>query len=237
MDLSQATWTDVADGDATAAFVPVGSTEQHGPHAPLGTDTLTATAIAERAADVADERVLVTPAIPVGIAAEHRAFDGTLWVSPDTFRAYVREAAESLLASGVDRVVFVNGHGGNSDALREVAAQLTRDTGAHVAAFTWFEALDAYPDEMGHAGAIETAVLEALAPETVRSERLDAAADGASEAWGDVHGATNVAYDSDQFTESGVVGDPRAATAERGAALVEEAVDALLDVLAALEGS
>jgi creatinine amidohydrolase len=179
MDLAQATWTDVADGDAAVALVPVGSTEQHGPHAPLGTDTITATAIAERVAAESDTPIVVTPAVPVGIAAEHRAFDGTLWVTPDTFRAYVRELAESLLASGIETIVFVNGHGGNSDALREVAAALTRETAARVVAFTWFEALNVYPDEMGHAGAIETAVLRRLAPELVREERVDAAAAGA----------------------------------------------------------
>ncbi|PSQ13813.1 creatininase, partial [Halobacteriales archaeon QS_7_69_60] len=93
MNLSESTWTDVRDADADAALLPVGSTEQHGPHAPLGVDAMTAEAVAEAGAeryanDDGDREALVGPTIPVGVAEEHRAFDGTLWVSPDTFRAY-----------------------------------------------------------------------------------------------------------------------------------------------------
>src|SRR6056297_2793632 len=121
MHLADATWTDADDADADLAVLPVGSTEQHGPHAPLGTDFLTAEAIAQAGADAhetaTDESVVVAPPVPVGIAEEHRQFTGTLWVSEDTFRAYVRETVESLASHGWDRVVCVNGHGGNTDAL------------------------------------------------------------------------------------------------------------------------
>jgi creatinine amidohydrolase len=242
--LDETSWRDVADGEASVALLPVGSTEQHGPHAPLGTDTLTATTVAERAADRYEQRtgreVLVAPAIPVGIAAEHRAFDGTLWVSPDTFRSYLREVAESLLET-VDRVVFVNGHGGNSDALTEVADELTRadrdagDGERHVAAFTWFEALEDYPAGMGHGGPIETAAVRAIAPEFIDDGRLDEAAAGASETWGEWSGGVNLAPDSHEFTESGVVGDPREGDVERGEAVLEEGVDALVTILLELE--
>ena len=130
MELSAATWPEIRDCDSDLAVLPVGSTEQHGPHAPLGTDTLTATAVAEAGVDAYREQtgedVPIAPAIPVGVAAEHRAFDGTLWVSPDTFRAYVRETIASLAHHGFDRVVIVNGHGGNTDALREITGTISR---------------------------------------------------------------------------------------------------------------
>ncbi|MUW15616.1 creatininase family protein, partial [Halorubrum sp. CBA1125] len=139
MRLAEATWTDVRDAAVDVAFVPVGSTEQHGPHAPLGTDTLDAVAVAEAGATAYEARnvddgdvdegdvdeagedaevdedgaetaasagtVAVAPPIPVGVAEEHRAFDGTMWVSADAFRAYVRESAASLTHHGIDRVV------------------------------------------------------------------------------------------------------------------------------------
>jgi creatinine amidohydrolase len=126
MHLSDATWTEVADLDTDLALIPTGSTEQHGPHAPLGTDTLNAVAVADAGAEAYGGEVVVAPPIPVGIAEEHRHFPGTLWVSPDTFRAYVRETVASLASHGFDRVVVVNGHGGNVDALREVTGTISR---------------------------------------------------------------------------------------------------------------
>ncbi|MBP1986004.1 creatininase family protein [Halolamina salifodinae] len=239
MRLADATWTDVRDADADLAVLPVGSTEGHGPHAPLGTDSLAAEAIAEASADAYEkgtgESVLVAPTMPVGISEEHRAFDGTLWVSPDTFRDYVREVVESLAAgNGPDGVVLVNGHGGNVDALREVAARLTRDETALVAPFTWFEAVGEHSSDMGHAGPLETALLRHEHPELVREDRVDDARENGSERWGDWVSGVNLAYDSDQFTENGVVGDPDEGDAARGAELAELATDALVDLLEAV---
>jgi len=165
----------------------------------------------------------------VGVAEEHRAFDGTLWVSADAFRAYVRETATSLASHGVDRIVLVNGHGGNVAALDEVAARLSRDGVARTAAFTWFEAVDA-PERMGHAGALETALVRALRPELVR----EAAAEGAADRWGRWVAGVNLAHDTDEFTGNGVVGDPRDGDPAVGEELLEEAADALVEVLAGL---
>ncbi len=151
MQLSDSTWTDADASDADIAIVPVGSTEQHGPHAPLGTDAITAEAVAEAGAEEYGE-VVVAPPIPVGVAEEHRQFPGTLWVSEDTLRSYVRETIDSLAYHGWDRVVIVNGHGGNTDALREVAGRITRHDEAYAVPFTWFEAVGDHSSEMGHGG-------------------------------------------------------------------------------------
>jgi creatinine amidohydrolase len=237
MHLAEATWTDVADADTRLAVVPVGSTEQHGPHAPLGTDTLTAEAVAAAGADAHDGEVVVAPAVPVGVAEEHRSFDGTMWVSPDTFRAYVREAVESLGHHGLDRVVLANGHGGNVDALAEVAARVSRDGGptgeAHCVAFTWFDAVDAAVP-MGHGGARETAMLRATDPDLVREDRTADAREGASDRWGEWVAGVNLAHDTDEFTENGVVGDPADGTADVGEAMLEAAAGRLADLLGAL---
>ncbi len=234
MHLSDHTWTDAAASDADVAIVPVGSTEQHGPHAPLGTDVFTAEAVAEAGAEEYNGEVVLAPAIPVGVAEEHRQFPGTLWVSEDTFRSYVRETVGSLAYHGWDRVVIVNGHGGNVDALREVAGRITRHDDAYAAPFTWFEAVGEHSSEMGHGGPLETALLRHVSPEHVDEERIEDAREGASDGWGEWHGGVNLAYDSAEFTENGVVGDPTEGDAERGEELLDLAAAALADLLDAV---
>ena len=249
MRLAESTWTDVRDADVDVAVVPVGSTEQHGPHAPLGTDTLNAVAVADAAASEYGSRprsgvangvprgeVVVTPPVPIGVAEEHRAFDGTLWVSPDTFRAYVRETAASLTAHGIDRVVFANGHGGNVEALAEVARRFSRDPehDGYAVAFTWFESVGEHASEMGHAGPLETALLRATNGDLVHEDRIEEASEGAADRWGRWVSGVNLAHDSAEFTDNGVVGDPSDGSAELGAELLEHASDALAELLRAV---
>jgi len=231
MDLQTETWTDMADVETSLALLPVGSTEQHGPHAPLGTDTLDAEAVAERGAKRYDDPVVVAPAVPVGVAEEHRAFTGTLWTSESTFRSYVRDIVRSLASHGWDHVVLVNGHGGNIDALREVSGTITRHDDAFAVPFTWFNAVGDHSDDMGHGGPLETSLLQHTNPETVHEERLDEAAAGGSDGWGEWQSGVNLAFDSDEFTENGVVGDPREGSAERGETLLELATESLIDLL------
>ncbi len=234
MDLTTATWTDARDLETDLAVVPVGSTEQHGPHAPLGTDVATAEAVAEAGIDRCEREVVRAPAIPVGVAEEHRQFPGTMWVSADTFRDYVGEAVASLAHHGFDRVVLVNGHGGNVDALREVGGRLTRDGDAYVVPFTWFEAVGEHSADMGHGGPLETALLRHCDPDSVREDRIDEARAGAADGWGEWTSYVNLAYDAAEFTENGVVGDPDDGDAARGAELLDLAGDALARLLEAV---
>ena len=238
MELSAATWPEIRDCDSSLAVLPVGSTEQHGPHAPLGTDTLTADAVAKQGVDryreQTGEAVPIAPTIPVGIAAEHRKFAGTLWVSPETFRAYVRETVASLASHGFDRVVIVNGHGGNSDALRELTGTISREDAAYAVAFTWFESIDT-EEEMGHGGAVETSVLRAVTEDLIREDKLEIARDEGSKTWGEWVAGVNLAHDSDEFTDSGVVGDPTTATAETGERLLTRSGAALAELLGAVD--
>jgi len=221
MKLGDSTWIQIAEEDPKVALLPVGSTEQHGPHAPLSTDALVAEAVA-READADSEVSCVTlPTVPVGVSEEHRGFDGTLYVSPETFRAYV---AETLCSAPAERAVVVNGHGGNVDALNETCARLTRDEAVFATYWTWWEAVDTESVEtgMGHAGAVETSVLLHLVPELVGE-----AVEGA-DSWGDYAEGAPLAYDSDEFTDEGVVGDATLADAETGERLYEEAVASLV---------
>jgi len=240
MNLSDATWTDLEDADPTLAVLPVGATEQHGPHAPLGTDHLNAMAVAEAGAETYEREtgdpVAVAPAIPVGISEEHRQFPGTLWVSPDTFRSYVRETVASLVHHGLEDVVIVNGHGGNVDALRELSAGATREGEAVVVPFTWFEHVPEDAPPMGHGGGRETALLRYAHPHLVREDRIDEACEGGSDRWGEWVEGINLAYDSAAFTDNGVVGDPGedGADAEVGERLLAAAAESLATVLSAV---
>ena len=234
MHLAEATWTEVRDAATDLALLPVGSTEQHGPHAPLGTDLLAAEAVAEAGANAYGGDVVVAPVVPVGVAEEHRQFPGTLWVSPDTFRAYVRETVASLAHHGFDRVVVVNGHGGNVDALREVTATLSRNDDAYAVPFTWFEAVGDHGTRMGHGGPLETGLLRHVRPDLVREECVEAAGEGASDRWGEWVSGVNLAHDSAEFAENGVVGDPAAGDAVLGEELLDLAAAALAALLEAV---
>ncbi|WP_049971691.1 creatininase family protein [Haladaptatus cibarius] len=234
MNLSRATWTDADDVETNLALLPVGSTEQHGPHAPLGTDWLNAEAVADATAEAYDGDVVVTPPIPVGVSEEHRQFTGTLWVTEETFRRYVRETVASLAEHGWNRVVIVNGHGGNVAALREVTGKITRHDEAYAVPFTWFEAVGDHRSDMGHAGPLETAFLRHTRGELVHEDRVELAREGASDGWGEWVSYTNLAYDSAEFTENGVVGDPSEGSEERGEELLELAVQSLVKLLSAV---
>ncbi|MFC6716229.1 creatininase family protein [Natrialbaceae archaeon GCM10025810] len=234
MELARATWTDVADLETDLAVVPVGSTEQHGPHAPLGTDWFAAEAIAEAGIERFDGEVVRAPTIPIGIAEEHRHFPGTMWVSEETFQAYVREAVASLAYHGFDRVVLVNGHGGNVDALRTAAARITRRDDSYAVPFTWFDAVGEHSADMGHGGPLETSLIAHLEPDLIREDRLEEANAGAADSWGEWVSYANLAYDAAEFTENGVVGDPTEGGPERGEELLELAAEALARLLEAV---
>lgn len=234
MQLATETWTDAERTDTNLALLPVGSTEQHGPHAPLGTDTFDAEAVAEHGAERYDDPVVVAPPVPVGVAEEHRSFTGTLWTSESTFRAYIRDIVDSLATHGWDHVVLVNGHGGNIAALREVAGRITRHDDAYAVPFTWFNAVGDHGGDMGHGGPLETSLLQSTRPDTVHEDRLDEAAANGSDGWGDWQSGVNLAFDSEEFTENGVVGDPREGNADRGEKLLELSTTALVELLDAI---
>ena len=239
MNLPESTWAETAAAETDLAVLPVGSTEQHGPHAPLGTDFFAAEAVAHAGVEAAEHEALVGPTIPIGIAEEHRHFAGTLWVSPDTFRAYVRETCTAMASHGWDRIVIVNGHGGNVAALRELCGRVTRDEVAYTVPFTWFDAVTPadLPSDvtMGHGGPMETSLIRTLHPALVETDQFAEAAAGAASQWGEWQSGTNLTYDSAAFSESGVVGDPGDSSPELGEALLEEATEklaSLLDVVA-----
>jgi len=224
--------------EASVVLLPTGATEQHGPALPLGTDFMTARALARDVGDRDD--VVVLPAIPVGVSDHHRQFDGTLRVDPDVFEWYVRDVLESAASHGVDRAVIVNGHGGNTDALRRVARELRAGRVAFAAPWNWWNTTGDLAEELfdgtgGHADAMESSMMLHVAGEHVREDALSEAEAGASDGWGKtVHGA-EIRFDTIDFSESGACGTPTDASEEAGRRLFERASEelgALVDWLA-----
>ncbi len=229
MELSRMSWTQAREAlrKAQVALLPVGSTEQHGPHLPLGTDWMTAQEIARRAGKKGGW--LVLPTIPVGVSEHHRQFWGTLWVPPEVLRDYVMSVARALAFHGLRRLVFVNGHGGNTAALEDAARRL-RGEGIYAFVYVWWRACTEVIAQViessgSHAAEMETAVVLAIAPELVRTENYqEAMAHGAPE-WGKKVEGVDVGFDTLDFCASGATGDPSRATVEKGERILQAAAD------------
>lgn len=229
--------------------LPVGAVEHHGPHLPLVTDALVAEAVAAAAVDRAAAAGLDAwrlPTLSVGKSDEHHWAPGTLWLSADTLLAVLRDLGRSIAATGAKKLVFLNGHGGNAALLQVANRELRRlfdlqpfttGTGIQRAG----DGLDGRPDELGfgiHGGWSETCVVMHLAPDLV-----DPAAFARSVpeqlADFDLIGfngrPVTFGWLSDDFAESGVIGDPTGATAEDGALLFEEGVASAVAALAEID--
>jgi mycofactocin system creatininase family protein len=189
--------------------VPLGSTEQHGPHLPLSTDTDIAVALARRVPDA-----VVAPALPFGSSGEHAGFPGTLSIGQQALELLLVELVRSA-GETFDRVLLLNGHGGNLDPVRR-AVLLLRAEGRDVRAW------GPHWDGDAHAGRTETSVLLALgrpvgperpvgAVEPVR-ELLPAMRSGGVQA----------------VSANGVLGDATGASAEEGMALLDSAAAELV---------
>jgi creatinine amidohydrolase len=218
--LDRLTWPEVSSlADGSVLAVPVGSTEQHGPHLPLGTDSAVAVALAERLA-AARTDVLVAPALPYGSAGEHAGFAGTLSIGAAALEMILVELARS--ADAFAGVVFVSGHGGNAGPLAAAVARLRAEKRKVLA---WAPKI---PGADAHAGRTETSLLLAVAPASVR---MAAAEPGdlrpLSQLIGELRRGGVAAVST-----NGVLGDPTGATAGEGTRLLDELA---ADLVAAVE--
>lgn len=223
---------------AEVAVFPVGSTEQHGPALPLGTDYLTAEAIAESVESRDD--VVLLPTMPVGISRHHHQFHGSLWLESDTFESYVRNIVDGVVEHGIRKVVFVNGHGGNTAVLREVARDLRIDQEAFCVPWVWTDSLDGLRTELfgsygGHADETETSIMLYLYEDLVDKSKIEAAEEGGAESWGQsVHGG-DIGFETLDVTSNGATGNPTNASKKAGEHLYETAsseLDSLVEWLA-----
>jgi len=239
--LADHAWPD-ADTDVSTALVPLGSTEQHGPHLPLATDHLIAEGFAREAAERTG--LVCTPTVKVGVSPHHRQFPGTMWVSPGAFREYVRSFASNLAYHGIDRMVFVNAHGGNVEHLREVGRSLRDAETAYACEWMWDRSIpdlvdDVFETNGPHAGPKETSLIQHLHPELVHDERIAEAAEGGCTDIanaGHFRNGAQVHYDAVENSHNGAFGDQTDASAEKGEELFEAATAQLVELAEWLEG-
>jgi len=229
VELARLNWPDAQDAirRSRVALLPVGATEQHGPHLPLGTDWYIAQHIARETAE--QDALLLLPGFSVGVSHEHRQFWGTLTVSQDQLRDQAMAVARALGEHGLRRIVFVNGHGSNCAPLEE-ATQRLRSNGIHAFVFNWWQSIEStlgelFPEPTAHAGSVETSAMLVIDPELVHEERFDEASDAVQ--WGNYVEGVQVGFDAAEFSEQGNVGDPSFADVEKGKRVLADAKDSL----------
>lgn len=225
--LAEMPWPDVASGPAALRLLalPVGSTEQHGPHLPLGTDTALAVALAERLATSRDD-VVVAPALPYGSSGEHSGFPGTLSIGQSATELVLIELIRS--AGHFDGVVVVSAHGGNAAPLAR-AVRVLRAEGRRVLA--WSPAVPAGWERRDlHAGWVETSLMLALRTPGVTLNRAEA---GDTRDWASI-GPAVMASGIAAIAPNGVLGDPSGASAEAGERLLGEFCDDLASTVASV---
>ncbi|UCF31993.1 MAG: creatininase family protein [bacterium] len=214
----------------TPVIIPFGSTEQHGSHLPLATDTLQAYGVAVRAARKV--RVVVAPPVHYGQCSSTRNHPGTVTISADTLRALAKDILRSLLGHGFTRFVLFSGHAGriHMASLRESAEAVIRDNPAIRIALVsdldlvreTSEDLVATPGD-GHAGEVETSRMLHLHPDSVREARP-------AEEYPSLP-RHRIVPDPERYWPGGVWGDPSRADEAKGRELIERSAEALAEIV------
>lgn len=230
----------VKAGAGAVVILPVASMEQHGPHLPVGVDTILCEGVCRRAADIAAAKlpVVVAPTLWCGLAEHHMAFGGTFTFDVATYRTVLLSFLSSIGRHGFKRVLIVNGHGGNKTALNAFLSDLTLQSGLVLRATTYFDvapaALEAILDDQAgvlHACEAETSMMMVEAPTLVKNDRL-------AEGHGPLHlrGAFGPSpfqrfASFKEYSASGVIGDARRASAAKGEKIFAAVSQAIADYI------
>jgi len=216
------------------AILPIGATEQHGPHLPLGTDTFMAAEIGRRLA--ARTGALLFPALPVGYSWVWREIPGTLVIDEATLQQVIKDVAHNLHRQGVNMLVLINGHGANESAIKYAVRELVDEIAMRVLYFSYFNHFGEVEKQviqspkwngMVHACEEETSLLLAVKPELCHMER-------AVKEYPEIPPTYGIsALPLGRLSDSGVYGDATLATAEKGEKLIQAAVDHITDIIEA----
>jgi creatinine amidohydrolase len=236
--LAELAWPEVDALDRDVVVViPTGSLEQHGAHLPLFTDSLIATAVAERAEAALPDRVLLTPTLWLGVSGHHLRFPGTLSASFETYEGAIQDVVASLAPHGFRKFMVLNGHGGNTSpndvAMRRLKARYPEATVGHTGYFAFCEAeiaetLEGPLKGMRHACEAETSLMLHLHPNLVRADKLR---DDGLAAEPPVKSPV---HHFDEITEEGSYGYATLGTAEKGKRIFEAAVEGVVAELRAI---
>jgi creatinine amidohydrolase len=237
---------EIGASTGSIVVVPVGSVEQHGAHLPVITDTLLVSRVVQASIEQLGQTapVLDTPPVWLGCSEHHLDFGGTLSVGRETLLAVLEDVADTALENGFDGLVLVNGHGGNKPAIgcavNDIGAQHPDVT---VSGLTYFdlaaevvpEVRDSDTGGMAHGGEFETSLLLHLAPEVVRTDQLEdmpldePAERGLSDMF--EPGPLQTYRPFAAYSDSGAIGTPTKASAEKGERLFDAIVAELVDTI------
>lgn len=220
------------------AVVPIASMEQHGPHLPVEVDSILGETIAARSAlklVAHGTPVVVLPVVWTGLSEHHMSFGGTITLDHAGFFAVIEGVARSLLRHGFKKIVLLNAHGGNENALRLITDDLTPRLRVPIVQFTYWYAA-AVPiakilEKQGgltHACEAETSMMMAVRPELVATDRIPRANTGAE---ADVPSGVYRWRSLGSRTVTGALGHPEAASAEKGERLLDAISTAVADKL------
>lgn len=215
---------------ARVALLPLGAIEQHGPHLALRADISIAESLAERLSDSLGNEAVLLPAVPYGLSEHHLDFAGTITLRPETFIGVILDVADSLAAHGIRKIIIVNGHGGNIDAIRLAARKARRDRGIHIAQIMWaIAASDMISSEMqgrgpyNHGCEVETSLALELRPDLITGDlpHSHSPVELARHLAPPTNFVDAPVWFAELSPDSGYLGDPSRATKERGARLAE----------------
>src|SRR5437867_3673806 len=224
--LDEVTWKTVRDTRYEVAVLPWGATEAHNYHLPYTTDNIQAEAVAARAAERAWQRgakIVVLPVVPFGVNTGQLNIPLCINMNPSTQALVLRDVATALAGQGIPKLVILNGHGGND--FRQMIRELQPQLSLFICTVNWYQVVDPKPffSDLGdHAGDLETSVMLHLAPELVgpladagpgTARRFRVAGLREGWAWAPRHWR--------EVTDDTGVGNPAAATAEKGQQYVE----------------
>jgi creatinine amidohydrolase len=240
--LAQMSWLEVREALKTVqlAIIPTGSCEQHGPNMTMETDAAICYALAEKLAQRLHPRALVTPVVPWGISPHHMSFPGTVTLRTTTYEALLWDIVSSLKSHGIKHFLFVNGHGGNMDALSVISLKMRTELEVQVAVMFYLHLASdvvkagAQTTLYGHACEVEVSVGQYLAPGTVKENLVPGDVLPYAHEHTDIKSAARVDYPFvfADFTANGALGDARLATIEFGQEIIETTLDRSLQFLA-----